>query len=277
MQLVGEDDPCAGQYTIGVHDVLRAHFLIADFFLAEGTGIGGVGPRSIELLHSAVYRQFATYGGISKWSDEFEVCGTLFFGLIKDHPFHDANKRTAFLVALYHLEKLGRCITVSRQELEDFAVRTADRQLSHYSRYGKFERQSDPEVRFVADFLRRNSRDIDKRSYAVTFRELDQILRRFGYGLENPDRNYIDVVRIEERRAFMGIVGKKETRRVKIGVTGFPGWTREVGIREIKQVRRMTELDFKHGVDSAVFYKGADSMKALIAVYQEQLRRLADR
>jgi hypothetical protein len=88
-----------GALTLGMHDVLKAHFLIADFFFAEGEGIGGVGPRDLDLLHSALYRQHVTLGGTAKWDTKFDVCATLLYGLIKDHPFHDANKRTAFLSA----------------------------------------------------------------------------------------------------------------------------------------------------------------------------------
>jgi hypothetical protein len=51
------DDYC-GQYALGVPDVLRAHFLIVDHFLTnELEGVGGVGPRDRNLLHSAVSRQ----------------------------------------------------------------------------------------------------------------------------------------------------------------------------------------------------------------------------
>ena len=34
--IVGEDDPYSGNDTVGIHSVLRAHFLIADYFYKEG-------------------------------------------------------------------------------------------------------------------------------------------------------------------------------------------------------------------------------------------------
>ena len=115
-RMVGLEDPYASPSTLGILDVLRAHFLIADFFYEIGVGLGGVGPRDLNLLHSAVSRQFTEFGSAKKWTNGFETCATLFYGLIKDHPFHDANKRTAFLSALYHLHKMGRCPTVSQDE-----------------------------------------------------------------------------------------------------------------------------------------------------------------
>jgi hypothetical protein len=90
-----------GLYALGVVDVLRAHFLVANHFYLEGHGLGGIGPRDIDLLYSAVNRQYVAFDGHVKWKDQFEICATLFYGLIKNHPFYDANKRTAFLSALY--------------------------------------------------------------------------------------------------------------------------------------------------------------------------------
>ena len=54
----GDHDPYTKNGNIGIRDVLRAHFLIADYFYEEGYGMGGIGPREPNLLHSAVYRQF---------------------------------------------------------------------------------------------------------------------------------------------------------------------------------------------------------------------------
>ena len=59
----GDNDPYTKDGNIGILDVLRAHFLIADYFYSEGRGMGGLGPRDPNLLHSAVYRQFAGFAG----------------------------------------------------------------------------------------------------------------------------------------------------------------------------------------------------------------------
>jgi len=95
--LIGSGDPYQSSETIGLQEVLAAHFLIIDYFAEKKYGIGGVGPRDLDLLHSALSRQFTGYGGAKKWSGLYENCATLMFGLIMNHPFHDANKRTAFL------------------------------------------------------------------------------------------------------------------------------------------------------------------------------------
>jgi len=132
LKLIGPADPYVSPSTLGIHDVVRAHFLIADFFKNSERGIGGIGPRSLDLLHSALARQHAGLGAIQKWQDKFAICATLFYGLIKDHPFHDANKRTAFLSALYHLEKIGRCPTADETDYEELTVDIAEDTLAKY-------------------------------------------------------------------------------------------------------------------------------------------------
>jgi death-on-curing protein len=49
-------------------DVLRAHFMVAEYFVQRGAGLGGLGPRSYNLLQSAVSRQYVSLGGIRKWT-----------------------------------------------------------------------------------------------------------------------------------------------------------------------------------------------------------------
>lgn len=276
---VGEDDPYAGPDSIGIQEVLRAHFLIADYFYAEGEGIGGIGPKNIELLHSALYRQFVGFDGRFKWVDPFDKCSTLMYGLIKDHAFHDANKRTAFLVSLYLMQKIGRCPYVPQKEFEDFAVEIADNQLGKYRRYAEMKKKGveDAEILFISDFLKRKTRNVDKRFYSVTYRELNNLLHRFGFGLSNPKKNFIDVVRFEQRRHFLGMVGKKETVEQKLAQIGFPGWKSQVGKGAINTVRKVTELVPKKGIDSETFFHGSDTMESLIDIYHAPLRRLADR
>lgn len=105
-----------GMHCLSVADVLRAHYLVANHFYLQGEGIGGLGPRSRELLESAVYRQVAAFGDVIKWDRLFDVTATLFFGVIKNHAFHDANKRTAFLSILYQLYQAGYCPAVDKKQ-----------------------------------------------------------------------------------------------------------------------------------------------------------------
>lgn len=69
---------------------------------------GGMeGLRDGALLHAAVARPFASFGGEDLYEGDFEKAAALFHSLIKSHPFLDGTKRTAFLSALYFLENRG--------------------------------------------------------------------------------------------------------------------------------------------------------------------------
>lgn len=276
--LSGDTDPYDSDKTLGIRDILKAHFLIADFFLAEGSGIGGIGPRSLDLLHSAAGRPLVSFGGKMKWTDPFDTAATLLYGLVMNHAFHDANKRTAFLCTLFLLqEKIGRVPKVSQKVFEDFLVDIAEHKIKKRSRYKEIKKENndDPEVLYISHWLRTNTRPLDKRQYTITFRDLKRILNKFGYGLENPHRNYIDVVQYRKSAKFFGYGDKTQIQ--KLGVIGYPGETRQVQKGDLKSVRRMTGLDAKNGYDSQVFYKDEEPLDFLIAEYQEPLRRLADR
>jgi death-on-curing family protein len=259
--------------TLGIRDVLRAHFLLQDYFFEQREQVGGIGPRDISMLHSTLNRQFCGFGSKDKWQNKFETCATLFFGLVKNHPFYDANKRTALLTCLYHLEHLGRVPTVGETELEQLTLSVAESNLRDYSDFERFKREDDPEVKYLAYFLRRGTREADKRFYPITYGQLRVILERFGIWFGEQQKGYVDVWRnVEEKRLF-GLSRQTVTR--KIATLGFPGWNAEVGRRVVMNLRRSANLLPEDGCDSDVFFKGRDPLKTYIAKYERPLRRLA--
>lgn len=267
-----------GQPYLSVSDVLRAHFFVANHFYLQGEGIGGIGPRSKELLESAVYRQVSSFRGIQKWTNIFDITATLFFGIIKNHAFYDANKRTAFLSALYQLYENGYCPSISEKKIEDFTVDVAENALGKYSRFKDLQKSGDPdpEVKFISRWLKDNTRKVDNKRYAITYRELEVILRRYGFFMENPENNYIDIVKYENPKKIFGVT-ISSTKRVRVGKIGFPRLTAQVAPGTIKIVRKITGLSAKDGVDSGAFFHGLDPMQSLITTYNEQLLSLAYR
>lgn len=267
------NSPC-----LSVHDVMNAHFQIANHFYLEGSGIGGIGPKDMNMLESTVCRQVAGYSGKLKWTQPFDVAATLYYGIIKNHCFHDANKRTAFLSMLYQLYQSNFCPKVPEKEIEDFTVDVAEGRLSKYSRYRDLVKSGskDPEVSFISFWFKQRCRRVDKQKYTITYRELQRILGRYDFHLENPDGNYIDVVRYTTERTFFGL-GKPRTISQRIIKIGFPRWTAQVFDETVKQVRYACQLSHKDGVDSGAFFHGLDPIQSLITTYNAPLMRLADR
>jgi len=56
--------------------------------LAKGGG-GLEGILDAAMLHAAVARPFATFGGVELYPGDFEKAAALFHSLIKSHPFMD--------------------------------------------------------------------------------------------------------------------------------------------------------------------------------------------
>lgn len=274
---IGDDDPHTERNCIGVHDVLKAHFIIANYFYLEGEGLGGIGPKSLNLLHSAVGRQHTSLGATFKWNTPFEICATLMFGLIRDHPFHDANKRTALLSGLYFLKMRSIVPTTDKKTLENMMVEIAERKFDarRFEELKSNHHVDDATVMYVAKFLSKNSRKTDHKEYLVTYRELNAILARYNFRLDDPDRNYINLYRIEKKRRLLS---RQEFEEKKfILQIGFPGWGREVHQSAVKSVRVAAGLTADRGIDSRAFYRGVDDLDFLLAEYHANLRSLADR
>ena len=88
---------------------------------------GAAGLRDLGLLESAVRApEFAAY--YSSGSDLFQLAAIYMARLIQDHPFVDANKRTAVVAAAVFLRlngtRLSRAAKYKRR-LEDLAVSVA--------------------------------------------------------------------------------------------------------------------------------------------------------
>ncbi len=256
--------PCDYTGGLSYSDVLTVHFVLADMFYGIGSGVGGIGPKSLDLLISAISRQHVSFGGIDKWSRPEELAATLLYGIVLNHPFHDANKRTGFLSALLLLGRFKITIRVTEKQFEDFVVSIAEKSFRKMEKFKRnFEGHEDADVKYITHHIRLITRQSDKKDYVVTYRELNTILKRFGFDLRNPHANTIDVVDIDSGERVCNI--------------GYHGHTRQVAKPVIKYVRQETGLDFLNGCDSGAFFKGEEPINNLLAKYYEPLERLAYR
>ena len=255
---------CPYDSGLSYEDVLMVHFVLVDMFYGIGSGIGGIGPKSLDLLLSAVSRQHVSFEGLDQWTRPEDLAATLLYGIVLNHPFHDANKRTGFLSTLLLLERHKITIRVTEAQFEDFIVSVAEKSFRKFEKFTRsFENQEDADVRYIAHYIRSSTRQSDKRDYTVTYRELDTLLRRFGYELTNPHGNTIDVVEI--------------STQIRLCNIGCHGMSKQVSKPVIKYVRQQTGLDFLSGCDSAAFFNGEEPINNLLAKYYAPLERLAFR
>ena len=88
---------------------------------------GGVsGVRDENLLDSAIYAPFQTFGGNELYPTEIEKSARLAFGLIKNHPFIDGNKRIGTHAMLTFLELNNVFIEYAEEDLLEIIFRVAE-------------------------------------------------------------------------------------------------------------------------------------------------------
>ncbi len=267
-------------HQLTLDDVLDCHFAIADFFYREDYGMAGIGFRDIGVFISTVERQFANFGGECMLANEFEEIATLLWGIIKNHPFYDANKRTAFLCCMLQLHRLGRVITIPEKDIENLMVEIADGSIYSKAALKELikERQTMPEVKFLARYLQKNSRKQARLLGTIKFRDLRRIVESNGFAFDNPNRGTIDIIKVEERRIPRFFFGDRveKTNRVLANVA-YHGEGIDVPDSTIRLVRQVCGLTDQDGFDGEVLLRDAKPTFRLIKSYRTALQNLAFR
>lgn len=109
---------------IPLEDIIFIHEAIIDT-------IGGkVGIRDFTLLHSAVFRPQASFGGKDLYLNIFDKAGALIHSLLLNHPFIDGNKRTALASCERFLNINGIEINASQKEKVQFTLDIESKKLN---------------------------------------------------------------------------------------------------------------------------------------------------
>ncbi|GIO41413.1 type II toxin-antitoxin system death-on-curing family toxin [Paenibacillus apis] len=81
-----------------------------------------IGVKEPGLLESAVHRPQSSAFGEDAYPTIFEKAAALFESLGQNHPFHNANKRTAFTALVVFLRFNGLHFKMDIKKAEDFTV-----------------------------------------------------------------------------------------------------------------------------------------------------------
>ena len=98
--------------------------------MVDNTG-GTIGIRDTSLLESALNAPFQTFGDEELYPSIIEKASRLCYGLIKNHPFIDGNKRIGVYVMLVFLELNNLNLNFSDEEIINIALKTADSTYSY--------------------------------------------------------------------------------------------------------------------------------------------------
>ncbi|MEA3354891.1 MAG: type II toxin-antitoxin system death-on-curing family toxin [Patescibacteria group bacterium] len=102
--------------------------LIHDELIEQYGGSHGI--RDENLLESAIYQPFASYGGIDLYPTIFDKTAALLRSIINNHPFIDGNKRTAIASVQIILEESGFIFNASVNLTYKFLNQVASQNLS---------------------------------------------------------------------------------------------------------------------------------------------------
>jgi death-on-curing protein len=91
---------------------------------------GSSGLRDFGLLESARGGVEATFGGEFLHASLFEMAAAYLYGICKNHPFVDGNKRTALACALVFLGLNGKRIRSPQDTLVDLVIGIAEGTVS---------------------------------------------------------------------------------------------------------------------------------------------------
>lgn len=104
-------------FYLNVEHVLFIHSVIDEVF-EEYSEPGELrGLRDPYLLESAVMQPRQTFDGVEIYPGLFDKAGVLLYGLTKNHPFVNGNKRTAFLSTSVFLLLNGYDLNMTEQQV----------------------------------------------------------------------------------------------------------------------------------------------------------------
>jgi death on curing protein len=91
---------------------------------------GAAGIRDTSLLLSAMGNVEATFGGVFLHETIFEMAAAYLYGICRNHPLVDGNKRTALSAALTFLDTNQIEVHAGENELVDLVVSVAEGKTS---------------------------------------------------------------------------------------------------------------------------------------------------
>jgi death-on-curing protein len=91
---------------------------------------GSHGVRDENLLESAIYQPYVSYGGVDLYVTIFDKAAALLRSLIKNHPFVDGNKRTAIVSVQIMLEENSYKFSASIDTTYNFLIDVANKNRS---------------------------------------------------------------------------------------------------------------------------------------------------
>ena len=109
---------------IKLQEVLEIHKVLIQKFG------GSQGLRDEGALISALQRPFSGFGETEFYPSVEEKAASILESIIKNHPFVDGNKRTAYVLMRLLLMQFGKDIKATQSEKYDFVIEIASSKIA---------------------------------------------------------------------------------------------------------------------------------------------------
>ncbi len=278
-------------YTLDKECLIDLHNLLSKNvnLLEEMDPVEPPGVKNVGMLESAVQRQNTGFGDFNKYPDYYSNCATLLYGIIKNHSFHNGNKRAGLLAMIKHLYVNGYVLNpkLSSDEIYEFLIAIADDDIRNFSRkyrkkysfiQSKKERKNEKDweldtvIRYVGFWIKKNSRPKQTTLKGeVKLSDLKKILSNKGIEL-NVNGSNLEVY-IEKENSFLGfklspkIINKK---RYSLGNN-----RSTIGKGTLNALRRDFNLTKADGVDNTFFYNEDSFLDLEMKTYKRLIYRLS--
>lgn len=239
------------------------------------------GVKNNNMLESAVYRQETGIDDYYKYNDTYSNSATLCYGIIKNHAFHNGNKRTGLLALIKHLHSNGYVLRnkLGNAELYELIVCIAKGNLNEHSKiYSQSYKDEDVtwdmdgNIGYLAFWIKQNS--MPKSLYIaqqLKTKTLKSILNQKGIQYKEEGK-YI-VLEIVKPKKLLGIKYDEEVVKRKKYFIG----KRKEKIKKSKldKIRKDFNLTRSDGVDNVAFYDDKNIIDEEIKKYKQIIYRLS--
>lgn len=246
---------------IGIHETLEIDFR------DSGDPISPPGVKDPSLVSMSAQRPHTSFGHTLKYTTAEMAGAALFHSVALNHGFHNGNKRTALVALIAFLEANGLVMTCTQDELFRMTLRVAQHSLVPAASTDFADR----EVAYLAEWVRKHTRAIDRSDRSLKWIKLKQILRGFGCEFDTAGGvgNRLNIHRTVARKALLRR-SRQETLSIQVA---WSGDGTDAARNTVHDIRRKLELDPQHDVDSQVFYHDAE-IDVFISEYRHILTRL---
>jgi death-on-curing family protein len=267
---------------IHLHDLLTKNYQLID----KMDPVEPPGIKNIHSLESAVFRQHTGASGWYKYNTVFTNCSTLVFALINNHPFHNGNKRVAFLSMIKHLYENDYVISPStkHEHIYQILLAIADNNLPNYlaqidkklyKQYRVKGRWSDETViDILAQWLRKNSefKNVTIKT-KIRIQQIKAMLETKGILLEI-NGTWLTLYQTKKLKQMFGFM-RDRVERTNIKTYGIGNSMSEVGIKVINQIRKDYSLTQKDGFDNNAFYDDDTFIDDEMLTYKKIIYKLS--